>query len=114
MDAQERAALGGLCEELPELSRECARQPVALQALLVRIEQRARDRQPIAELFAELLGQEPGDFRSLGAGLPGHGTGRADEERFGCPDGACRRVAGTSPAGPLPLCHVTGTPMRRI
>lgn len=115
MDAQERAALGRLCAELPDLSDECARQPAAQQALLERIEQRARNRRPVAELFAELLGRDPESVRGLlGSGLPGQGTGRANEERFGCPDGACDRRAATTPAGPLPRCHVTGTPMRRV
>ncbi|TYB57674.1 hypothetical protein FXF51_39970 [Nonomuraea sp. PA05] len=114
MDASERLALATLCEELPELRAECARQSAARQALLARVESEAQARRPVLGLLAELLGTGPdGAVRALGTALPGSGPGQADEERFGCPDRACVRVAFTLPAGPAPRCRVTGEPMAR-
>jgi hypothetical protein len=112
MDASERLALTALCEELPELRAECARQTAARRLLLARIEAEAQARRPILDLLADLLGAEPDSaVRALGTGLPGAGPGQADEEQFVCPDNACARVAYTLPAGPAPRCRVTGTSM---
>jgi hypothetical protein len=112
LDPAERLALSALCDELPALRQECALQPVNKQLLLSRIEAEARARRPILELLGELLGTSGTDtVRGMSTGLPGAGSGRADEERFGCPDGACDRVASTVPAGPLPRCLITGLPM---
>ncbi|GAA3433781.1 hypothetical protein [Kutzneria kofuensis] len=114
MDAQERLALTTLCCELAELRRECAEQPERRQRLLARIEAEAAARRPILPLLAELLGVDGEEtLRTAGAGLPGAGPGQADEESFACPDGACDRVEGTTPAGPIPRCLLTGRPMRR-
>jgi hypothetical protein len=101
-----------LCEELPGLREECAAQPEDKRLLLSRIEAEARVRQPVLALLSELLGTSGDDtVRGLSAGLPGTGSGRADEERFGCPDGVCDRVAHTVPAGPIPRCLITDLPM---
>lgn len=112
MDPAERLALRALCEELPELREECAAQPENKWLLLSRIEAEARARRPVLALLSELLGTSGDDtVRGLSAGLPGVGSGRANEERFGCPDGACDRVAHTTPAGPIPRCLITNLPM---
>lgn len=114
MDAAEREALTLLCAELPALREECARHSEQHTRLLARIEAEAAARRPILGLLATLLGTTGQETRhALGAGLPGAGGGRADEERFGCPDGACARVATTAPAGPVPRCAVTGRTMER-
>jgi hypothetical protein len=110
----ERTALTGLCHQLAELRVEMARQPAWRQELLAHIEDEARARRPILELLARLVGTDPaGVVRALPYGLPGLGAGRADEERFGCPDRACDRVALTVPAGPLPRCLLTDQSMVR-
>jgi hypothetical protein len=109
--SDERWALTELCEELPTLREE---QPVLgeeEQRLLARIEAEARARRPITALMRELFGRDV--VRGVSTGLPGAGPGRADEEHFGCPDGACDRLAHTVPAGPVPQCPVTGRPMTR-
>ncbi|MFF4990009.1 hypothetical protein ACFY19_22715 [Streptosporangium saharense] len=114
MDTSERRALSMLCDELPALRALCAVEPEEKRSLLSRIETEARTRGPILELLGELLGTGvTGTERGLGAGLPGAGAGRADEESFGCPDHACDRIADTVPAGPVPRCQITGLPMRR-
>jgi hypothetical protein len=114
VESSERLALAALCEELPNLRTECARQGAEQLQQLARIETEAQARRPILALLAVLLNAEPEQaVRALGAGLPGAGPGRADEESFGCPDGACARVACTVPAGPVPRCRVTGRPMVR-
>jgi hypothetical protein len=103
-----------VCEELPALREEVGRHAGDRTALLRRIEAEAAARRPILALLGELLGTTPEDTRSaLGAGLPGVGSGRADEELFGCPDGGCDRVAAGVPAGPVPACALTGRTMRR-
>ncbi|QXJ24285.1 hypothetical protein AGRA3207_005575 [Actinomadura graeca] len=110
----ERVALSALCDELPALREQCAAEPEDKRLLLTRIEAEARARRPILALLGELLGtgaEDTGAVRGLGAGLPGAGPGRADEERFGCPDGACDRTAVAVPAGPVPHCVLTGLPM---
>jgi hypothetical protein len=108
----ERLALKVLCEDLPALRLECAAQPEYKRRLLARIEAAACAREPVLTLLGELLGTSATDtVRGLNTGLPGVGSGRADEERFGCPDGACDRVARTVPAGPVPRCLITGLPM---
>jgi hypothetical protein len=112
VDPAERLALKALCEELPALRQECAAQPEDKRLLLSRIEVEARARRPILALLGELLDTSgAGTVRGLSTGLPGTGSGRADEERFGCPDGACDRIAHTVPAGPVPRCLITGRPM---
>ena len=111
MDSAERLALTALCAELPELRAECQLQPEAVRILLAQVEQRARDRQPILALLTELLDADT--VRSLATALPGTGPGRADEERFTCPDGACDHVRTTPPAGPVPVCPLTTLPMTR-
>lgn len=115
MDSAERYALTLLCDELAELRAECADQPQDRQHILTRIEAEARARHPILDLLNELLGTSSPEqtLRTLSSGLPGSGSGQADEESFGCPDGACDRVRGTDPAGPVPRCLVTGQPMCR-
>lgn len=111
-DTAERLALGALCEELRALRQECAAQPEEKRLLLARIEAAARERRPILALLEELLGTGGADtVRGLGAGMPGAGSGRADEESFSCPDGACGRIAFTVPAGPVPRCQLTDLPM---
>jgi hypothetical protein len=111
-DSPERLALGALCDELRELRRECAAQPEEKRLLLARIEAAARERRPILALLEELLGASGADaVRGLGGGIPGAGSGRADEESFSCPDGACGRKAYTVPAGPIPRCQLTDLPM---
>ena len=106
--------LSALCEELTALRAQCAAEPQDKQRLLSRIEAEARARRPILALLSELLGTSAiGTVRGLSSGLPGAGPGRADEERFGCPDRACDRVADAVPAGPVPRCRITGLPMSR-
>lgn len=103
-----------LCDELPALRELCAAQSRDRRLLLSRIEAEARARRPVLALLGELLGTGvTGTSRGLGAGLPGAGPGRADEESFGCPDHACDRVADAVPAGPVPQCRITGLPMAR-
>jgi hypothetical protein len=114
VDQDEREALARMCAELPMLREEVAHHSRERAALLARIEAEAAARRPILPLLAELLGTTTEETRqALGVGLPGVGPGRADEERFGCPDGACDRIATTVPAGPLPACAVTGRTMKR-
>ncbi|MEU4218776.1 hypothetical protein [Actinoplanes sp. NPDC026623] len=114
MESSERLALTAFCEELPDLRAECARQGADQRRQLARIEGEAQARRPILMLLADLLDAEPEHaVRALAAGLPGAGPGRADEENFVCPDGACARVAHTDPAGPVPRCGVIGRPMVR-
>jgi hypothetical protein len=109
-ESAERSALGALCDDLPALREQCTDGPERL--LLSRIEAEARARRPVRALLADLIGGDPaGELRGPGAGLPGTGPGRADEETFGCPDGACDRIADGVPAGPFPHCRVTGLPM---
>jgi hypothetical protein len=111
-DNVERLALGALCDELRELRRECAAQTEEKRLLLSRIEAEARERRPILALLGELLGIGGADtVRGLSSSMPGAGSGRADEETFACPDGACDRVVHTVPAGPIPRCALTGLPM---
>jgi hypothetical protein len=113
VEASERLALTALCAELPELRAECQRQPEHRKHLLARIEAEARARRPIGALLGELLGTDSEEtVRSLSSGLPGTGAGQADEETFGCPDGACDHQRATTPAGPIPRCPVTGQAMR--
>lgn len=114
MNARERNALTRLCDELIGLREECALQSEERQRLLARIETEAAARRPITPLLAELMGTSTEEVvRTLAATYPGAGMGQADEEAFSCPDGACDRVSGTTPAGPIPLCRLTGQPMRR-
>lgn len=111
-DTSERLALSVLCDELPALRAQCAGAgSEEKRRLLAEIEAAARARRPILGLLNAFVGA--GAERGLGGGLPGAGPGRADEETFGCPDGACNRVAGGVPAGPPPRCQVTGLAMRR-
>jgi hypothetical protein len=102
------------CAELTELRAECALQPEHRRELFSRIEKEARARRPILDLMTRLLGASPDETRQMIAGgLPGLGSGRADEESFVCPDGACDQLRTTLPAGPVPRCRVTGIPMKR-
>ncbi|AUA08330.1 MULTISPECIES: hypothetical protein [Streptomyces] len=111
-DTAERLALAALCDELRELRRECAVQTEEKRLLLSRIEAEARERRPILALLDQLLGTSGADtVRGLSSGLPGAGSGRADEETFACPDGACDRVVHAVPAGPIPRCELTGLPL---
>lgn len=111
-DTAERLALGTLCDELRALRRECAAHAEEKGLLLSRIEREARERRPILALLGQLLGTSGTDtVRGLSSGMPGVGSGRADEETFACPDGACYRVAHAVPAGPIPRCELTGLPM---
>jgi hypothetical protein len=114
VETEERRALTSFCLELDGLRKECAFLPERRRRLLERIEAEARARRPIVALLAELLdASQEGTTRTLAEGLPGFGPGQADEEQFCCPDGACDRVDGTTPAGPVPRCLVTGQPMKR-
>jgi hypothetical protein len=114
VNSAERQVLGALCDELLALREQCEFESDAKRALMSRIEAEARARRPVAALLAELLGTSAEEtVRGLSAGLPGAGPGRADEEVFGCPDGACDRLADAVPAGPLPRCALTGLPMSR-
>jgi hypothetical protein len=113
VEPQERAALTVVCAELTELRAESARLPELRRRLLAEIETRARQRQPIVDLLRQLLGVNGQQVRSLSSGLPGTGPGQADEEVFGCPDGACDRLGTTTPAGPVPRCPLTSRPMAR-
>jgi hypothetical protein len=114
MDSAEREALASLCEELPGLRAECAQLSEHHGRLLERIVAEAVARRPILHLIHELVGSTSEEFRhALSTGLPGQGVGRANEEWFGCPDGACGRKAVTYPAGPVPRCRVTGLVMSR-
>jgi hypothetical protein len=107
VDSAERLALTTLCAELSELRAECARQSERHQRLLEAIENAARARQPIVALLGQLLSTDDGTvLRTLSSALPGGGPGRAHEEEFGCPDGACDRTAVPLPAGPVPLCQL--------
>lgn len=109
VNSAERMALTALCTELPGLRAECVQQSERQQRLLGRIEEAARARQPITALLEQLLGASQDEtVRSLNRGLPGAGAGRAHEERFRCPDGACDRLGETDPAGPAPRCALTG------
>jgi hypothetical protein len=112
VEQAEKMALAGLCTELAGLREESGRQPERVQHLLARIEEAARAREPLLSLLAELLGT-PAAARGLSAGLPGAGAGHADEEWFGCPDGACDRRSQAVPAGPVPRCLVLDRPMKR-
>lgn len=115
VNTAERDVLGMLCEELPQLRAECALLSADHRSQLTRIEDEARARRPVLALLARLLQTEQEQTRqALSTGLPGAGPGRAAEERFGCPDGACGRTAFSPyPAGPIPRCAVTDQPMRR-
>ncbi|MFI1195119.1 hypothetical protein ACH4T9_17905 [Micromonospora sp. NPDC020750] len=110
----ERCTLAGLCDDLPALRAYFAAGSEQQRLLLASIETEARARRPVAGLVTRLLGAgATGTSRNLGAGLPGSGPGRADEESFGCPDHACDRVLAAVPAGPAPRCLLTGLPMSR-
>lgn len=113
MHDEERAALTGLCAQLPELRAEIVKHPVATQQLLARIEAEARAGRPVLSLLAELLGTDHAGVGRQMVALPGLGPGRPSEERFGCPDGACDRETKTTPAGSLPRCWLTGRFMVR-
>jgi hypothetical protein len=120
VDPKEQEALSVLCEELPMLFEEVHRHAPERMHLLERIIAEASARRPILVLLAKLLGTTGAEEtrHALGAGLPGAGLlgagpGRADDERFECPDGACPRIATTIPAGPVPICSVTRQTMRR-
>ncbi|MGW6933749.1 hypothetical protein ACWGE0_27090 [Lentzea sp. NPDC054927] len=111
----ERAALTSLCGEVDALREEARRHSADREQLLDRILAEARDRRPVLGLLSRLLGADTDTtLRALGAGLPGMGPGRASEERFSCPDGACDRTEVPPPAGALPRCRVTGHPMRPV
>jgi hypothetical protein len=118
VDPREREALTILCQELPALREESPSQPDREQRLLARIEKNAAARQPLLGLLAELLRTTPEDAldeqRGVATGLPGAGLGRADDEVFGCPDGACDRQARGVPAGAPPWCAAAGREMRRL
>jgi len=74
----------------------------------------ARARRPVLDLLSRLLNTDRDTtLRTLAAGLPGAGPGRAREERFRCPDGACDRTEVPPPAGAVPRCRVTGARMER-
>ncbi|WP_156370888.1 hypothetical protein [Nocardia arizonensis] len=114
MSDAERDALTMLCAELEALREECARHSDARRNLLARIETEASARRPILGLLSQLLGGSQDETRAMVAvGLPGFGAGRADQESFVCPDGACDRVCVPVPAGPLPSCALTAHPMKR-
>jgi hypothetical protein len=115
VDPKEQQALSILCDELPTLLPEVRLHTPDRMRLLERIIAEAAARRPVLALLSELLGTTGIDEtrQALGAGLPGTGPGRADDERFECPDGACPRTATTIPAGPAPTCSVTGHTMRR-
>jgi hypothetical protein len=118
VDQAEREALTLLCQDLPVLRAECAALSERHVRLLVRIEAAAAARQPVLDLLAELVGGSPDEVleghRQAATGLPGAGGGRADDEVFGCPDGACGQKVRTLPAGAPPMCPLTGQEMRRI
>jgi hypothetical protein len=118
VDGAEREALTILCEELPALREECAGLSERHVRLLTRIEQEAAARRPVLHLLAELLDSRPEEVleehRLAATGLPGGGAGRADDEVFGCPDGACGHEARTVPAGAAPRCQLTNREMRRL
>jgi hypothetical protein len=115
VDAAERHALTGFCEELLELRKECSQLPEDRERLLQRIEEEARTRRPILALLARLLGTDTADtLRALSSGLPGAGPGQADEETFSCPDGACdRKATSPYPTGPIPRCPLTDQRMSK-
>jgi hypothetical protein len=110
----ERAALTSLCKEFDALRDEARRHSVERERLLDQILVEARARRPVLGLLGRLLGTD-GDttLRALGGGLPGGGPGRANGERFSCPDGSCDRTDVPPPAGALPRCRVTGQLMRQ-
>lgn len=112
VDEQERALLTQLCDQLPALRAEAGHSPSAAR-LLALIEANARAHQPFLDLLAELLNADPTAVSRQFGALPGIGQGRANVERFGCPDGSCDRMAGTVPAGPIPVCPLTGRAMVR-
>lgn len=118
MNPREREALTMLCQELPGLRVECASLSERHQRLLARIEKEAAARRPVLGLLAELLDGTPDDVldehRGVATSLPGAGFGRADDEVFGCPDGACDHQDRTVPAGAPPRCAVIGREMRRL
>jgi hypothetical protein len=110
----ERSALTSLCQDFDALVEETGRHSPARQELVGRIAAEARARRPVLELLSQLLGTDREvTLRALSAGLPGGGPGRAYAESFGCPDGACDRLAVPPPAGAVPRCSVTGLPMER-
>ncbi|MBW4720395.1 hypothetical protein [Saccharothrix obliqua] len=114
MDRAERLAMTELCDGLADLRAECLHHPAEVRRLFARIEVEARARRPIVALLAELVGSDGSPAaRGVAGGLPGFGAGRAHEERFGCPDGACDRDVRPLPAGPVPRCQVTGARMKR-
>lgn len=112
MHDDERAVLASLCGQLPELRREMARFPAAVQQLLADIETEARAGRPIRGLLSE-LSIDPDENTRQHSPLPGVGPGRASEERFGCPEDLCDRATTTVPAGALPRCWLTGRYMTR-
>jgi len=110
----ERSALTSLCQEFEELVEEAGRHSPGRQELVERITAEARARRPVLGLLGQLLGTDrESTVRALSVGLPGAGPGHAYAETFGCPDGACDRVAVPPPAGAVPRCSVTGLPMTR-
>ncbi|MEO6083539.1 MAG: hypothetical protein ABIQ18_10590 [Umezawaea sp.] len=110
MDEDERFVLTEVCRGLEVMRAECAALPQRRRDAFEHIVEEAKARRPLSALVRAFLG---GPTRSLGRALPGAGSGRAHEEVFGCPDGACDRIGRTEPAGPVPRCSLTGHLMKR-
>lgn len=115
MDAAERRILAQFCLDLPNLRTEVARLDETKQEQLAEIEQAVAAGRPISALLKQYFGiDQAAEHRSLNAGLPGTGPGRAHEELFGCPHGHCSREERPEPAGPVPRCQVTDSAMKRL
>ncbi|WP_406130909.1 hypothetical protein [Streptomyces sp. NBC_00989] len=113
MDA-ERSALTTLCQEFEALIGETGLHSTERQELLERIVAEARARRPVLALLGQLLHTDrETTLRTLASGLPGAGPGKARQETFRCPDGACDRAAVPPPAGAIPRCAVMGRPLER-
>jgi hypothetical protein len=110
----ERSALTSLCQEFDALVEEAGQHSPERRELVGRIATEAQARRPVLGLLQQLLGTDrESTVRALSTGLSGIGPGHAYAETFGCPDGACDRVAVPPPAGAIPRCTVTGLPMTR-
>jgi hypothetical protein len=109
-------ALARFCAELPRL-RAVLRGDSERTALLTRIERAARAGEPIADLLRQL------GIAVADDGEPSHprGSGWSSLTRSGghtvsgglvCPLELCGRYERREPSGPLPTCHLNGTPLR--
>lgn len=106
---EERRVLAMFCRDLPALRAECVHHPENIRRLVQQMETAAKAGQPITNQFEDLVGTSWKDTPRGAVGTnPGWGHGTANDEQFICPRNACDRVDTPRPAGPIPICHLTG------